>query len=61
MAAYARTGRNNKERYETRGYGRLLGRAKAYQLWEETLIYKISERIGKTPRIIGGGSQLLIA
>jgi hypothetical protein len=66
MAAYARTGGNNKERCETRGYGRLLSRAKAYQLWEETLIwekayYKISERTGETPRVIGGGSQLLIA
>jgi hypothetical protein len=56
MVAYARTGGNNKERYETRGYRRLLGRAKAYQLWEETLIYKISKRTGETPYIIGGGS-----
>jgi len=32
MAAYARAGGNNEEKRETRGYGRLLSRAKAYQL-----------------------------
>jgi len=32
MAAYAHAGGNNKERRETRGYRRLLSRAKAYQL-----------------------------
>jgi hypothetical protein len=40
MVAYARTSGNNKERCETRGYGRLLSRTKAYQLWEETLIWE---------------------
>ena len=66
MAAYARTGGNDKERYETRGYKRLLSRTKAYQLWEETLIwekacYKISERTSETLYIISNSSQLLIA
>jgi len=37
-AAYAYTGGNNEERRKTRGYGRLLSCAKAYQLWEEILI-----------------------
>jgi len=32
MAAYARAGGNDDKRRETRGYGRLLSRAKAYQL-----------------------------
>jgi len=46
MAAYARAGGNNEKRCETRGYGRLLSRAKAYQLWEETLIQTAEGQTG---------------
>jgi len=46
MAAYARAGGNNEERCETRGYGRLLSRAKAYQLWEEILIQTAGGQTG---------------
>jgi len=74
MAAYARAGGNNKERRKTRGYGRLPSRAKAYQLSRRLLYrllggrlilrlityYKIPERTGEIPRVIGGGSQLLV-
>jgi len=50
MAAYARTGGNNEERRKTRGYGRLPSRAKAYQLWEETLIQTAG---GQTGTLLG--------
>jgi len=32
MAAYAYAGENNKEKYKTKGYKRLLSCVKAYQL-----------------------------
>ena len=73
MAAYARAGGNNEKgvkleamegsqavRKHTNSRRRLLYRLLGGRLVLGLTHYKISKRTGEIPRIIGGGSQLLV-